>query len=138
MLILTCNVGIKSPSLLVSNCDPRDRASFNPKGIKCTNLAGCHHYKMLIAKYQNCTPSRFREVYLHKFCYFSFSYFDDIATRGTGGFQFLKKITWYNFTQGPSLPSFMKIGLVVSEEKMFEEIGEDGRNLSSFFLCSNL
>ena len=44
----------------VQTCHPRGRASFDPWGIICTNLVEVH-IEMLHTKYQNSTPSSFRE-----------------------------------------------------------------------------
>ena len=44
----------------VQNFYPHGRASFDPWGIICTNLVEVHK-EMLYTKYQNSTPSSFRE-----------------------------------------------------------------------------
>ena len=49
-----------------------------------------------------------------------------MATRAIGGIQSLEQL-WQSFTHVTSLPSFIKIGLVVYKEKMFKKIVDDAR-----------
>ena len=47
-------------SSYVQNCETRGLASFDPRGIICTNFVEAHK-EMLNTKYQSSTPSSFRE-----------------------------------------------------------------------------
>ena len=44
----------------VQNCDPQGQASFEPRGIICSNLEEVHK-EMLHTKYQSSSPYSFRE-----------------------------------------------------------------------------
>ena len=50
-------------------CDPRGRATFDPRDIICTILVEVHK-EMLHSKYQSSMPSSFREEDFQRFCYF--------------------------------------------------------------------
>ena len=50
-------------------CEPRGRANFDPRGIKCPNLVEVYK-QILHTKYQSSMPSSFREDNFQILCYF--------------------------------------------------------------------
>ena len=57
---LTWVLSSKGRQSYVPTCDPQGRASFDPRGIKWTNLVRIHQ-EMINTKYQGSRPSTFRE-----------------------------------------------------------------------------